>query len=161
MLTVLVVCIFLLLIYTVWAVMSLTKGQALVATFLEMQFKELKAAQKPPSKLLAYGWFDDGWPMEKVDEEDRAPLENPAPQRNPDEYATQMYISEFKSMPSAHQRKEFLRQLFHDGVWMRPELLDVIYADESAFVRAWAAGHLETDFKDFTADIRNPREIRN
>jgi hypothetical protein len=43
---------------------------------------------------------------------------------------------------------------------MEPELLDVIYADKSAFIRAWAASHLETDYIDYTDD-KNPREVRN
>ena len=43
---------------------------------------------------------------------------------------------------------------------MKPELLDIIYADENAYVRAWAAGHLNTDFTDYT-DPKNPAEIRN
>jgi hypothetical protein len=160
MLLFLLVCILLVLIYLAQKATALAKGQTGVATFLETELKEIKAAQERPPASLAYGWFDDGWPIAEGDEEDSAPLENPTPHYNPDDYSTQMYIVEYKSMPSAHQRKEFLRQLFKEGVWMKPELLDIIYNDENAYVRAWAASHLNTDFKDYT-DFKNPREIRN
>ena len=165
MLLFLVICILLVLIYVAREVLSLAKGQAAVAAFLETELKEIKAAQELPPVSLAYGWFDDGWPIAKGDQEDRAPLENPTPHHSPDDYATQMYISEYNSMPSAHQRKEFLRQLFKNGVWMKPQLLDIIYADENAYVRAWAASHLETDFIEYEGtnwtDPGNRREIRN
>jgi hypothetical protein len=160
MLLFLVICILLVLVYLSQKVTSLAKGQAVVAASLQTELKEIRAAQKIPPAPLAYGWFDDGWPIVTDDEEDRAPLENPTPHCNPDDYATQMYISEYKAIPSAHHRKEFLQQLFKQGLWMKPELLDVIYNDEDSYVRAWAAGHLNTDFKDYT-DFRNPIEIRN
>src|SRR5260370_2847345 len=82
----LVVSILLLLIYTAWKAASLARGQAALAAFLEAELKEIKAAQEPPCVSLAYGWFDDGWPLAKVNQEDRAPLENPTPHLNPDEY---------------------------------------------------------------------------
>jgi hypothetical protein len=63
-------------------------------------------------------------------------------------------------MQDEYQRKKFLRQLRDEAAWMEPELLDVIYADKSAFIRAWAASHLETDYIDYTDD-KNPREVRN
>lgn len=45
---------------------------------------------------------------------------------------------------------------------MKPEFRDLIYADGSAYVRAWAAAHLHLDFKDYNyTDPENPREIRN
>src|SRR5579864_2785969 len=111
MLFFLVICILLVLIYVAQKAVSLTKVQAAVAAFLEAELKEIKAAQEIPRTSLAYGWFDDGWPIAKTDEEDRAPLENPTPHRSPDDYASQMYIAEYKSMPSAHKRKEFLQRL--------------------------------------------------
>jgi hypothetical protein len=160
MLIFLVVCILLILIYVALKTASLAKHQAAIAAFMEEQLKQIKAATERSPASLPYDWFDDGWPIEKGAEEERAPLENPTPQRSPDDYATHMYISEYKSISSAHQRKEFLRQLFKEDVWMEPELLDIVYADENAHLRAWAAGHLVTDFKDYT-DFENPREIRN
>lgn len=154
------VCILLVLIYVAHNIAALVKSQAKIAASLEAKLGEIQAAQKLPSASLAYGWFDDGWPAAKSDEEERAPLENPTPHHSPDDYATQMYITEYRSIPSAYQRKKFLLQLFRQGVWMTPELLDIIYTDENAYVRAWAAGHLSTDFKDYT-DYQNPHEIRN
>lgn len=139
---------------------SLAKYQVAKATFIETELKEIKAAQVNSPEPLAYGWHDGGWPIRRSDEEDRAPLESPAPQRNPDDYATQMYILEYGAILDAHERKEFLLRLHNAGVWMKPKLLDAIYADESAFVRAWAAGHLATDFKDYT-DRKNPHKIRD
>ena len=156
----LVICILLLLIYLAQKAASLAKDHAAEAALLETELKQIKAAQELPPAPMAYGWFDDGWPLTKVDEEGRAPIGNPAPHRFSDDYSTHMYISEYKSIPSAYQRKEFLRRLFKEGVWKKPELLDQIYGDENAFVRAWAAGHLETNFKDYT-DPGDPREIRD
>jgi hypothetical protein len=156
----LVICIIVGVVYLDYRMSSVLKGQTASAAFLETELKVIKAAQQIPPAPLAYGWFDNGWLVPKTNEEERAPLENPAPHRAPDDYATQMFIAEYKSMPNPHERKEFLRQLFRNGVWMKPELLDIIYADENAYVRAWAAGHLDTDFKDYE-DHQKPREIRN
>lgn len=141
-------------------VASLAKYQAATATFIETELKEIKAARVNSPEPLAYGWYDGGWPVTRCDEEDRAPLENPTPQRSPDDYATQMYILEYKSILDACQRKKFLQRLRNEGVWMEPKLLDAVYADESAFVRAWAASHLETDYMDYT-DYENPHKVRD
>jgi len=156
----LVVCILLAVVYLGYKVVSLQQHQASMAAFVETQLKEIGAAQQVPPTTMAYGWFDNGWPVAKEEKEDRAALENPMPYSRPDDYDTQMLVAEYMSMPTPHERKEFLRQMFKQGVWMEPGLLDAIYADENAHVRAWAAGHLETDFKDYT-DHKNPREIRN
>ena len=156
----LIICILLAVVYLGYEVNWVQKNQAKIASFLDTQLKEIRAAQQIPPAAVAYGWFDDGWPVAKEDRESRAPLENPTPYSRPDDYDTQMLVAEFRSMPNHHERKEFLRRLFKQGVWMEPGLLDIIYADENACVRAWAAGHLETDFKDYT-DYENPREIRN
>jgi len=43
---------------------------------------------------------------------------------------------------------------------MTTDFLDAIYADGSEYVRAWAAGHLSVDFKDYS-DWEHPVEIRN
>jgi hypothetical protein len=156
----LVVCILLLSMYVAQKTAALTKSQSAIAEFLQTEIKDLKAMQKIPVKPLAYGWFDDGWPVAESDEEERAPLENPTPHRAPDKYMSQMFISEYKSMPSAHQRKEYLRQLWSAGTWMTAEFLDTIYTDENEHVRAWAAAHLNTNFKDYS-DWQHPVEIRN
>jgi hypothetical protein len=151
MLLVFAICTLLLLLYVAGKAAFVAKTQVAVAAFLESELKAIKAAQELPKPTsLAYGWFDDGWPNARVDEEERAPLENPHPNRSSDDYAAQWYISEFKALSSAHQRKKFLRRLLKEGITMKPELLDIIYADESAYVRAWAAGHLDTKVKDFT-----------
>jgi len=73
---------------------------------------------------------------------------------------TLAFIAEYEAMPSAYQRKEYLRQLWSTGTWMTPDFLDVIFADESEYVRAWAAGHLYLDFQDYS-DWEHPVEIRN
>lgn len=163
MLLLLSTLVFLVLLGLIWVgqrVASLAKYQAATGTFIETELKEVKAAREESPTPLAYGWYDDGWPVAKCNEEDRAPLENPTPQRSPDEYATQMYVLEYKSIQDTYQRKKFLRQLRDEAAWMEPELLDIIYADESAFIRAWAASHLETDYIDYTDD-KKPREVRN
>ena len=154
MLLAIVICILLALIYLAQKTVFLIRGQAALAAFVESELNEIKAAQKLPTPPtpLAYGWYEKGWPFAN-DEEDRTPLENPARHVSPDDYATQMYIAEYKSIPGAFQRKEFLGRLFKEGVLMEPELLDIIYSDANVYVRAWAACHLETDFTQ--------REIRN
>ena len=160
LLATLIVFVILGLIWVDRRVTSLAKYQALTANFMETRLKEVKAALENSPEQFAYGWYDEGWPIAKCDEEDRAPLENPKPQRSPDDYATKMYILEYKSMQDANLRKKFLRKLRDEAVWMEPELLDVIYADENAFIRAWAASHLETDYTDYTDD-KNPRKVRD
>jgi hypothetical protein len=109
-------------------------------------------------KQMACGWYDDGWPnarpstiaMEAWSREFHRGqgVRDPKPWKHPDDYATQMYIAEYKSITSPHERREFLRHLHKAEVWMAPEFLDLIYADESTYVRAWAAGHLNTQFVD-------------
>jgi hypothetical protein len=142
---------------------------------LETELKEIRAAQKIPAAPLAYGWFDEGWPVAKLGEEDRAPLphgapratqgfiwcygENPTPHRAPDDYATQMFIAEYRSILDSHERREFLRQLVSHDVCMKPELLDVIYTDEDPFVRAWAAGHLHSYSKDYEPALLQDRNL--
>ena len=80
MLLVLAICILLLLLYLAGKVAFVAKNQAAVAAFLESELKAIKAAQEVPKpQSPAYGWFDDGWSNARVDEEDRAPLENPHP----------------------------------------------------------------------------------
>lgn len=163
LLALIIVLLVVVLVALVWVnrgIFTVTQNQAAHMTVIESIQAEFKLAQERSRKQSAYGWYDEGWPVAKCDEEDRAPLENPTLQRSPDDYATQMYILEYKSMRDAHQRKEFLRQLRDEAVWMKPELLDVIYGDESDFVRAWAASHLYTEYTDYT-DSENPREVRN
>jgi hypothetical protein len=156
------VCILLVSIYVVQKTAALARNQATLAESLQVELKQIKAGQKAPAKSLSYGWFDDGWPYSAPDDDEnqRPPLENPTPQRNPDEYMTRMLIAQYQSMPSPHQRKQFLMQLRRESIWMTAEFLDIIYGDENEYVRAWAAGHLDTDFKDYS-DWENPVELRN
>lgn len=156
----LIACIFAVALYSAHKAASIEKRQASIAEFLEAQLKDIKAGQEKQPKVLAYGWFDDGWPVPRTREEISVPLENPEPHRNPDDYETQMWVHEYQSMGDAHGRKEILRQLFKAGAWMKPEFLDMIYADENTYVRAWAAAHLHLDFKD-DSDSKNPRELRD
>lgn len=115
---------------------------------IEEHLKEIKAAREIPTNPLAYGWYDDGWPLAESDEEKRAPLDNSPYQHDADDYLTATYVSEYRALPSPRERREFLRGLRRERVCMRPGLLDVVYADESPYVRAWAAGHLDTDYFD-------------
>src|SRR5260370_17685127 len=116
----LVVSILLLLIYTAWKAASLARGQAALAAFLEAELKEIKAAQEPPCVSLAYGWFDDGWPLAKVNQEDRAPLENPTPHLNPDEYKNSTLLPHKKGIfpvlrtASRDVRRHLTNRLPHD-----------------------------------------------
>jgi len=145
----LVSCILLAIGYLIYKTSSFLKGQAAIVASVSEDLAEIKAAHHVRPPELAYGWYDAGWPYNPERNSSGATLENPKPHQAPDDYATQMYIAEFRSMLDPHMRKEFLWRLRGAGVWMKPELLDVIFADESPFVRAWAAGHLLTDFKDY------------
>lgn len=156
----LVICILLALTYVALKAAAIAKSQRAIAEYLQAELKEIKAAQKTPVKPLAYGWFDDGFPADPSRQDERGPLENPAPQNGPDGYMTQAFIAEYKAMPSAQQRKEYLRQLRSAGTWMTSDFLDTIYTDGSECVRAWAAGHLSVDFKDYS-DWEHPVEVRN
>jgi hypothetical protein len=156
----LIICILLVVIYVALKTAAIAKDQMAITEYLQTELREVKAAQKIPVKPLAYGWFDDGFPADPSREEERGPLENPAPHKGADEYMTQAFIAEFRAMPSAHQRNEYLRQLWTAGTWMAADFLDTIYADGSEYVRAWAAGHLSVDFKDYS-DWEHPIEVRN
>jgi hypothetical protein len=153
-------CISLVLIYVALKTAAIAKDQTAIVEYLQTELKEIKAAQKIPVKPLAYGWFDDGFPADPSREEERGRLENPEPHKGSDEYMTQAFIAEYKATPNAHQRKEYLRHLWTAGTWMTGDFLDTIYADASEYVRAWAAGHLSVDFKDYS-DWQHPVEIRN
>lgn len=156
----LVLCTLLAVIYLVFETVAIRKSYSAFAEFLQRELGDIKATQKLPVKPLSYGWFDDGFPSDPIDEENRRPLCNPEPHRGPDEYMTKHFVAEYKAISDAYQRKDYLRHLRNEGVWMTADLLDVIYADESEFVRAWAAGHLSMDFKDYS-DWEHPVEIRN
>jgi len=145
-----------------YGVYTVTVNQAAHATLIDSIRAELKTAQEQADMQMACGWYDDGWPnarpstiaMEawKRREIHRGQgMRDPKPWKNPDDYATQMFIAEYKSITSPHDRKDFLRELHKAEVWMAPGFLDLVYADENTFVRAWAAGHLKTEL----IDVRN------
>jgi len=159
MLFLFVICNLFLAIYLVYQVSLVAKEQVQIAASIKTELTEIRSAQRIQPSVLPYGWFDDGWPIEE-EKEWRTQLENPTPHRSPDAYVTQMFVAEYGSILDPRERKEFLRQLFREGVWMEPELLDVIYADENPFVRAWAASHLATDYKDYS-DRDSQRQLRD
>ncbi len=140
-------------------VYTVTANQVAHVTLIESIRAELKTAQEQADKQMACGWYDDGWPNARPSTIDIEAWErreihrgqgvrDPKPWKNPDDYATQMFIAEYKSILSPHERKDFLRELHKAEVWMAPEFLDLVYADENTYVRAWAAGHLNTKFID-------------
>ena len=157
----LVVAILMLAVFVAMKVHELARVQIVLTQFMETQFKELQEAtrSKEPASV-AYGWFDDGFPASGSDGEESAPIENPTLESLQDQFSTQMWIAEYRSLPSPRQRVAFLRALRREWAWLKPELLDVVFADESAFVRAWAGGHLDLHVTDYT-DHQNPVEIRN
>ncbi|HKV98995.1 MAG TPA: hypothetical protein VJN96_04185 [Vicinamibacterales bacterium] len=161
MLFYLVIGIFLVALYVAFETAAIAKHQAAMAEYLRVALEEIKTAQTlPPTKQFAYGWYDGGWPFLPSNEEERAPLENPAPHRGADDYLTAMYLAEYNALAAPNERREFLRHLNRNGVWMREPLLDAVFADPSPFVRAWAAAHLDIDRKDYS-DWKNPVGIRD
>jgi hypothetical protein len=163
----LIVCVLVVVVYATYQIRMVNKNLVGLAVVLETELKEIQSLVRVETKEtpLAYGWFDEGWPMAKMEEEHRAPIENPHPHWNPDEYLIQMWICEYQSFPSPHDRKDFVRRLIRSGAEINEaEFLDVVFADESPHVRAWAAAHLETILKDYSRDYTDSKdriEIRN
>jgi hypothetical protein len=156
----LIVLILVVVGYTALKVFGLSKGQLILPTFLEEQFKKIGEPPKPVEPRLAYGWFDDGWPVAKSDEEERGALENPELRAMADEYGIAVWTAEYRSLTTAGERKRLLRQLQTAGVYLSADLLDTVYADESVSVRAWAAAHLPTEHTDYT-DLDHPVKTRD
>lgn len=196
MIFLLIVCVLVVVVYGAYRIEIVNKGVAAMSGSLERDLKEIHSLvrgaepihffnyggdywalrgglvrQKPSGEIrnLAYEWFDEGWPVARVDEEDRAPIENPVPHRNPDEYTVQMYIAEYRALPNPRERKDFLRTLVMSHFWFwSAEFLDLVYTDESPHVRAWAAAHLPTVLTNSTSlraglfpQAWNSIEIRN
>lgn len=77
MLLALVIVLLIVVLALAWmnhGIFTVTQNQAAHMTVIESIRAELKMAQERSRKRLAYGWYDDGWPVVKCDEEDRAPL---------------------------------------------------------------------------------------
>ena len=156
----LVCCILLVLLYMAWETAAIARSQREIVEYLNVELKEIKAALKIPVQPLAYGWWDNGFPLNLSKEEERRVLENPTPHIGPDEYTTQSFIAEYKAILSAHERKQYLQRLRDAGAWMRPDFLDLVYADADEYLRAWAAGHLSLEVEDYS-HREHPVEIRN
>jgi hypothetical protein len=107
-------------------VYTVTVNQAAHMTLIDSIRAELKTAQEQADRQMACGGYDDGWPnakpstiaMEAWSREFNKGqgARDPKPWKNPDEYATQMYIAEYKSITTPYGRKEFLRELRRGGV---------------------------------------------
>jgi len=132
----LVICILLALTYGALKTAAIAKSQRAIAEYLQMELKEIKAMQKIPVKPLAYGWFDDGFPADPSQQEERGPLENPAPQNGADEYMTQAFIAEYKAMPGAHQLE---KREANDLKWLRQEVIRSCdpFDDKDILKAAW------------------------
>jgi len=82
-------------------IFRVTMNQAAQMTLIESIQAELKMAQEPLRKCLAYGWYDG------VGESDSPMVPgllhhiSKSANRNPNDYATQMLISEYRSMANA------------------------------------------------------------
>jgi hypothetical protein len=175
MVLLLIVCILVVAVYGVYLTVMLQKRVAAVTGLVEAELKEIRSlvggtkddgpSLKTPT--LAHDWFDDWFDFRwvKSDEEENAPIENPTPQTNPDEYLVQIWIAGYQSFPNPQERRDFVRRLIWSGASIeKPEFLDVVFGDESPYVRAWAAAHLQTVIKDYStecADPRNRPDIRN
>src|SRR5438132_75767 len=76
----LIVCVLAVVVYGTYRIAAVHKGLVVMAGFLENELKEIRSlVRETEHTTLAYDWFDEGWPVARVDEEDRAPIENPAP----------------------------------------------------------------------------------
>jgi hypothetical protein len=161
----LVVAILMLAIHVALKVHVLGKRQAALAEFLEeRQQKETADSQETEDSSgndrgFAYGWFDDGWPVKKSRDEETFPLENPALRATIDAYAIRAWMIEYDSLKSAMQKRAFLRKLNIAKISLPAEFLDLVFSDESAAIRAWAAGHLPT-CKDYS-EIDKPVQTRD
>ena len=148
---VLSIAVLLIVAYSASQLRALVNAQAAILAFLEKSIDDLtkkvtEVSGKIDPEPVAHGWFDEGWTVRKTEWEDNAPLDNPPPGRGGmDVLAYQMWIAEFKEIGDPLARVKFLRSLKRTGVWITKEFRDVIYADRSVYVRAWAAGHLRSD----------------
>src|ERR1700691_1521006 len=116
-----IICILVIAAYGVYLTLMVHKRVAAVAEFVEAELNEIhslvspKKDETPALKTPALGhdwfdnWFDFRWV--KSDGEDNDPIENPAPQKSPDEYLVKMWIAEYQSFPNPHERRDFVRRL--------------------------------------------------
>jgi hypothetical protein len=155
MIYLLMVCILVVAVYGVYLTVMVHKRLAESAVLFETELKEIRSlaevtVKKPSPKTpptLAQDCLRVVSPWAETDEEANAPIENPAPEKHPDEYLVQMWIAEYQSFPSPYERRDFVRRLMLSGAAVNtPEFLDVVFADESPCVRTWAAAHLQTVF---------------
>jgi hypothetical protein len=146
-------------LYVALKISEIAKRQSELEDSLRAAMEEIKASQKTLIKPLAYGWYDDGWPFISTKEEANAPLEQP--KQASDDYLTATYLSEYATLTEPRDRREYLRHLLRNDVWMREPFLDVVFADSSPFVRAWAAAHLRTVINDYSGGIEHPVLIRD
>jgi hypothetical protein len=151
----------LLALYIALKVSEIAKRQSDFADSLQAAMEEIRAPQKALTKPFAYGWYDDGWPFLPSEQEKNAPLEQPEPQRGADDYLTATYLTEYKAITEPRERRDYLRQLRGNRVWMREPFLDVVFADSSPLVRAWAAAHLDPVVIDFSRGYEHRFETRN
>jgi hypothetical protein len=165
MMLLLIVCILVVAAYGVYLTVTVHKRLAAATGGIETELKEIRSLMTPTKDetpkipALAPDWFLVDYRWIASDEEKRASIENPAPQKNPDEYLVRMWIAEYQSFPNPSERRDFVRKLIWSGAWInKAEFLDVVYADESPYVRAWAAAHLETVLKDYTKDYSDPKD---
>jgi hypothetical protein len=147
-------------VYTALRMHAFIERHTALATYIESESKKIKKLLDKPTTRMRYEWYDDGWPVSRMDEEDFAPLANPEPNRSPDEFTTRMWAAEYCSYLNGHDRVDFLRRLLSSGAYMKPELLDLVYADEDVYVRAWSSGHLATEFEHIKS-AGQPNNLRN
>src|ERR1700691_44825 len=135
--------------YVALKVHEVSKTQAAFIRSMDAELKELKKPLQLPKQALPYGWFDEGRPTPQPLDEDSEPLEVKSPDISVDAYQAAVYIAEFKAFSGWSDRRELLRHLQKRLGWVPRELLDLAHHDESAQVRAWPAGHLNTDVTDY------------
>ena len=71
----LLIIILMVVVYAIYRIAIVHKELISMSGSREAELKEIRPlVREREHTALAYDWFDEGWPVARVDEEDRAPL---------------------------------------------------------------------------------------
>src|SRR5205823_43949 len=93
----LVVATLILALYAAVKVHQLSKAQSALTIFLEERLKEKPPLPEPTIAALAYGWFDDGWPLKQSPEKEIVPLKDPDLHMLADDYGVRTWMIEYQA----------------------------------------------------------------
>jgi hypothetical protein len=122
---------------------AITTAQTATLTALQTAIDELttrvtEIAERTAPEPLAHGWFDEGWTVMQTERErESTPFDNPRSDAGENPLTYRFWALEYHALREPTDRVTFLRKLRRSGNWISKELLDIVFADDSAYVRAW------------------------